>query len=132
MKRLFSLENQGKKGSVRLRASLLYIYKDIFLSSTGWLKNKLEPPHCQIAKTFVSTYPDALVANAPHAKDTRCVGISIRPDPWRCGAVEIGTRRCPRLQVVGDLRDLTHIKKAMEPIRQNRSRYAPPYSLARW
>ena len=36
------------------------------------------------------------------------VGMSARPDPERSGAVEVATRRRPRLRVVWDLRELTH------------------------
>ena len=34
--------------------------------------------------------------------------MSARPDPESSGAVEIATRRCPRLRVVQDLLELTH------------------------
>ena len=37
--------------------------------------------------------------------------MSTRPDPERSGAVEIATRRRPRLRVVWDLRELTHKQK---------------------
>ena len=36
--------------------------------------------------------------------------MSTRAYPERSGAVEIATRRCPRLRVVRDLRKLTHLQ----------------------
>ena len=53
----------------------------------------------------------APVATAARAAATGRVGMSTRPDPERYGAVEIATRRCPRLRVVLDLRELTHQQK---------------------
>ena len=62
------------------------------------------------------------------------MSVSTRPDPEGSGTVEIATRRCPRLRVVWDLRELTHQQKtqAMEPSRQTWSSYGPPYPLGRW
>ena len=37
--------------------------------------------------------------------------MSTRPNPERSGAVEIATRRRPRLRVLWDLRELTHQQK---------------------
>ena len=50
----------------------------------------------------------APVATAARAAATGLVSMSTRPDPERSGTVEIATRRCPRLRVVWDLRELTH------------------------
>ena len=49
----------------------------------------------------------ALVATAARAAATGLVSMSTRPDPEGSGTVEIATRRCPRLPVVWDLRELT-------------------------
>ena len=56
----------------------------------------------------VFQYPDAPVATAAPAAAPGSVSMSTRPDPERSGAVEIATRRRPRLRVVWDLRELTH------------------------
>ena len=48
------------------------------------------------------------VATAARAAATALVSMSTRPDPEGSGTVEIATRRCPRLRVVWDLRELTH------------------------
>ena len=50
----------------------------------------------------------APVATAARAAATGLVTMSTRPDPEGSGTVEIATRRCPRLRVVWDLRELTH------------------------
>ena len=50
----------------------------------------------------------APVATAARAAATGLVRVSTRPDPEGSGTVEIATRRCPRLRVVWDLRELTH------------------------
>ena len=50
----------------------------------------------------------APVATTAHAAATGPVSMSTRPDPEGSDTVEIATRRCPRLRVVWDLRDLTH------------------------
>ena len=50
----------------------------------------------------------ALVATAARAAATGLVRMSTRPDPEGSGTGEIATRRCPRLRVVWDLRELTH------------------------
>ena len=50
----------------------------------------------------------APVATAARAAATGLVSTSARPDPARSGTVETATRRCPRLRVVWDLRELTH------------------------
>ena len=56
----------------------------------------------------MSIYPDAPVARAAaRAKATRRVSMSTRTDPEGSDTVEIATRRCPRLRVVWDLRELT-------------------------
>ena len=52
----------------------------------------------------------APVATAARAAATGLVNMSTRPDPEGSGTVEIATRRCPRLRVVWDLRELTHNK----------------------
>ena len=48
----------------------------------------------------------APVATAARAAATGLVSKSTRPDPEGSGTVEIATRRCPRLWVVWDLREL--------------------------
>ena len=50
----------------------------------------------------------ANVATAARAAATGPVSMSTRPDPKGSDTVEIATRRCPRLRVVWDLRELTH------------------------
>ena len=77
----------------------------------------------------------APVATAARAAATGPVNMSTRPDPEESDTVEIATRRCPRPQVVWDLRELAHpLTKtgAMEPPRQTWSSYGPPYPLGRW
>ena len=46
------------------------------------------------------------VVTAARAAATGLVSMSTRPDPEGSGTVEIATRRCPRLRVVWDLREL--------------------------
>ena len=53
----------------------------------------------------------APVATAARAAATGLVSMSTRPGPEGSGTVEIATRRCPRLRVVWDLRELTHQQK---------------------
>ena len=53
------------------------------------------------------------LTHAPVATTARAVAIglvsmSTRSDPEGSDTVEIATRRCPRLRVVWDLRELTH------------------------
>ena len=50
----------------------------------------------------------APVAATARAAATGPVSMSTRPDPEGSDTVEIATRRCPRLRVVWDLRELTH------------------------
>ena len=50
----------------------------------------------------------APVATTARAAATGPVSMSTRPDPEGSDTVEIATRRCPRLRVVWDLRELTH------------------------
>ena len=50
----------------------------------------------------------APVATATRAAATGIVSMSTRPDAEGSGTVEIATRRCPRLRVVWDLRELAH------------------------
>ena len=76
-------------------------------SSGGWVKIKLKLPHFHVSDTcFDLTH--APVATAAGAAATGLVIMSTRPDPEGSGTVEIATRRCPRLWVVWDLRELTH------------------------
>ena len=61
------------------------------------------------------------------------VSVSTRPDPERSGTVEIAPRRRPRLGVVWLARAHPLTKtQAMEPSRETRSSYGPPYPLGRW
>ena len=53
----------------------------------------------------------APVATTARAAATGPVSMSTRPDPEGSDTVEIATRRCPRLRVVWDLRELTHKQK---------------------
>ena len=53
----------------------------------------------------------APVATAARAAATGLVSMSNRPDLEGSGTVEIATRRCFRLRVVWDLRELTHSQK---------------------
>ena len=53
----------------------------------------------------------APVATTARAAATGPVNMSTRPDPEGSDTVEIATRRCPRLRVVWDLRELTHQRK---------------------
>ena len=57
---------------------------------------------------LVSNQPDAPVTTAARAAATVRVSMLTQPDPERSGAVEVATRRRPRLRVVWDLRELTH------------------------
>ena len=50
----------------------------------------------------------APVATTARAAATGPVSMSTRPDPEGSDTVEIATRRCPRLRLVWDLRELTH------------------------
>ena len=50
----------------------------------------------------------APVPTTARAAATGPVSMSTRPDPEGSDTVEIATRRCPRLRVVWDLRELTH------------------------
>ena len=50
----------------------------------------------------------APVATQARAAATGPVSMSTRPDPEGSDTVEIATRRCPRLRVVWNLRELTH------------------------
>ena len=50
----------------------------------------------------------APVATSARAAATGPVSMSTWPDPEGSDTVEIATRRCPRLRVVWDLRELTH------------------------
>ena len=52
----------------------------------------------------------APVAAVARAAATGLVSMSTRPDPEGSGTVEIATRRCPRLRVVWDLRELSLTK----------------------
>ena len=53
----------------------------------------------------------ASVATAARSAATGLVSTSTRPDPEGSDTMEIATRRCPRLRVVRDLRELTHEQK---------------------
>ena len=57
----------------------------------------------------------APVATAARAAATGFVSMSTRPDPEGSGTVEIATRRCPRLRIVWDLRELTHYQNNKNP-----------------
>ena len=53
----------------------------------------------------------APVATTARAAVTGHMSMSTRPDPEGSDTVEIATRRCPRLRVVWDSRELTHYEK---------------------
>ena len=77
----------GKQPSCAASTSKHSFFSFFFFSSSGgWVKIKLKLPHFQVG----------------------LVSMSTRPDPEGSGTVEIATRRCPRLRVVWDLRELTH------------------------
>ena len=70
---------------------------------------KLKLPHFHVSDTsscFDLTH--APVATTARAAATGLVSMSTRLDPEGSDTVEIATRRCPRLRVVWDLRELTH------------------------
>ena len=76
----------------------------LFLISSGWVKIKLKLPHFYVSDTCrVPIQPDAPVATAARAAAAGHASLSTRPDPDRSSAVEIATRRRPRLRVVVDL-----------------------------
>ena len=93
----------------------------LFKKSSGvWVKIKLKLPHLHVLVSDtcrVSTQPDAPVT-AANAAATEHVGLSTRPGPEGSGAVEIATRRGPRILVVWDLRELYMLglpKKSTRP-----------------
>ena len=84
-----------------------FFYK---LSSDGWVKVKLNKlPHlARIRYMSCFDLTHAPVATTARAAATGPVSMSTRPDPEGSDTVEIATRKCPRLRVVWDLRELTH------------------------
>ena len=73
-------------------------------------KNKVKVPTLPFIR-YMSCFDltHAPVATAARAASTGLVSMSTRPDPERSGAVEIATRRRPRLRVVvWGLRELAH------------------------
>ena len=71
-------------------------------------KNKAQAPTLQFVRyTWCVDLTHALVATAARAAATGPMSMSTRPHPAGSGTVEIATRRCPRLRVVWDLRELT-------------------------
>ena len=71
-------------------------------------KNKAQVPTLPRIRFMCFDLTHAPVATASRAAATALVSMSTRPDPEGSGTVEIATRRCPRLRVVWDLRELTH------------------------
>ena len=109
------------------------------VSTGGWVKVKLQLPHfhvsdtCRVSISCVNLTRCSRCSRSSRCCYRACVSMSTRPDPERSGAVEIATRRCPRLRVVWDLRAHPLTKtQAMEPSRRTRSSYGPPYPLGRW
>ena len=72
-------------------------------------KNKAYAPTLPLIR-YMSCFDltHAPVATRARAAATGPVSMSTRPDPEGSDTVEIATRRCPRLPVVWDLRELTH------------------------
>ena len=95
-------------------AALLFFFYPI-LERMGKIKFML--PHFHVPSTRASIQP---VATAAHVDATGCVGMSTRLDLERSGAVEIATRRCPRLRVLARAHILTKTQ-VIEPSRQTRS-----------
>ena len=86
---------------------LFFFFFFVILRRMG--KNKAQAPtlpRIRCMSCFDLTH--APVATAARAAATGPVSMSTRPDPEGLDTVEIATRRCPRLRVVWDLRELTH------------------------
>ena len=62
---------------------------------------------------------NAPVAATARAAATGPVSMSTPPDPEGSDTVEIATRRCPRLRVVWDLREFTHLQNSKFRISQH-------------
>ena len=71
-------------------------------------KNKASAPTLPRIRYMCFDLIHAPVATTARAAATGLVSMSTRPDPERSGTVEIATRRCPRLRVVWDVRELIH------------------------
>ena len=71
-------------------------------------KNKAQAPTLPRIRCMCYDLTNAPVATAARAAATGLVSMSTWPDPEGSGTVEIATRRCPRLRVVWNLRELTH------------------------
>ena len=72
-------------------------------------KNKASAPTLPLIR-YMSCFDltHAPVATTARAAATGPVSMSTRPDPEGSDTVEVATRRCPRLRVVWDLREVTH------------------------
>ena len=75
-------------------APYLLFFSFFPVSSGGWVKLQLNPPHFHVSDTCrASIQPDAPVATAARAAAAGLVSMSTRPDPERSGAVEIAARK---------------------------------------
>ena len=76
-------------------------------------ENKALAPTLPRSMRYMSYFDltQASVATAARAAATGLVSMWTLPHPERSDTAEIATRRCSRLQVVWDLRELTHQPK---------------------
>ena len=91
-----------------MRCLFVFVF---FKSSRGWAKIRLKLTLPRIRNMSWFDLTHAPVATSASAAATGLVSMSIRPDLEGSGTVDIAIRRCPRLRVVWDLRELTHQQK---------------------